>query len=249
MIEARQLTKEFRDRRRGTIRAVDGLSFRAEPGRVYGLLGANGAGKTTALRLLTTLLRPTAGTALVGGADVAAVPEQVRAMIGFLGAGGAPHGRLTGRELLTYFGRLHGLEAPLLTERIGLLAEQLELHSFLDRRCGVLSTGMRQRISIAQVLVHDPAVMILDEPTLGLDVMTARAVVRFVRDCRERGKTVLYSTHIMAEAEKLCDTIGIIHRGRLLAEGTLDALRERFGESDLEEIFVKAVGGEGNGEG
>ena len=218
--------------------------MRAAPGRIYGLLGANGAGKTTALRLLATLLQPTSGTASVGGCDVVAEPERVRAQVGFLAASTALYGRLTARETIAYFGRLHGLAEAELAVRLARLADELELHEFLDRRCDKLSTGMKQRTSIARTLIHDPAVMIFDEPTLGLDVMAARAIVRFVRGCRERGKTVIYSTHVMTEAEKLCDTIGIIHGGRLLAEGRLAELRERFGERDLEEVFVKAVGGE-----
>ncbi len=244
MIETRELTKVFRDRKRGEIRAVDGLTLRAEPGRIYGLLGANGAGKTTALRLLATLLQPTSGSASVGGYEVVAAPERVRAQVGFLAASTALYGRLTARETIAYFGRLHGLGEAELAARLARLADELDLHEFLDRRCDKLSTGMKQRTSIARTLVHDPAVMIFDEPTLGLDVMAARAIVRFVRGCRERGKTVIYSTHVMAEAEKLCDTIGIIHGGRLLAEGTLAELRERYGEHDLEDVFVKAVGGE-----
>jgi sodium transport system ATP-binding protein len=244
MIEARELTKVFRDRKRGEIRAVDGLSLRAEPGRIYGLLGANGAGKTTALRLLATLLQPTSGSATVGGFDVVTAPERVRAQVGFLAASTALYGRLTARETITYFGRLHGLGTTEVAARLARLADELELHEFLDRRCDKLSTGMKQRTSIARTLIHDPAVMIFDEPTLGLDVMAARAIVRFVRGCRERGKTVIYSTHVMSEAEKLCDVIGIIHNGRLLAEGSLDVLRACYAERDLEEVFVKAVGGE-----
>jgi len=244
MIEARGLTKVFRDRKRGEIRAVDGLSLCVQPGCIYGLLGANGAGKTTALRLLATLLRPTSGSAIVGGCDVVAEPERVRAQVGFLAASTALYGRLTARETIEYFGRLHGLDEPALAQRVERLADELGLHEFLDRRCDKLSTGMKQRTSIARTLVHDPAVMIFDEPTLGLDVMAARAIVRFVRGCRERGKTVIYSTHVMAEAEKLCDTIGIIHNGRLLAEGTLAELRASYREEDLEDIFVCAVGGE-----
>ena len=244
MIETRGLTKIFRDRKRGEIRAVDGLTLRVDPGRIYGLLGANGAGKTTALRLLATLLRPTSGSATVGGCDVATEPERVRAQVGFLAASTALYGRLTARETIEYFGRLHGLDEVELARRVARLADELGLHEFLDRRCDKLSTGMKQRVSIARTLVHDPAVMIFDEPTLGLDVMAARAIVRFVRGCRERGKTVIYSTHVMAEAEKLCDRIGIIHNGRLLAEGTLAELRASYREDDLENIFVNAVGGE-----
>ena len=244
MIETRGLTKVFRDRKRGEIRAVDGLTLRVEPGHIYGLLGANGAGKTTALRLLATLLRPTSGSATVGGCDVVGAPERVRAQVGFLAASTALYGRLTARETIEYFGRLHGLGEAELARRVARLTDELGLHEFLDRRCDKLSTGMKQRVSIARTLVHDPAVMIFDEPTLGLDVMAARAIVRFVRGCRDRGKTVIYSTHVMAEAERLCDTIGIIHGGRLLAEGSLAELRASYREDDLENIFVSAVGGE-----
>jgi sodium transport system ATP-binding protein len=244
MIAANGLTKVFRDRRRGELRAVDDVSFTVEPGRIYGLLGANGAGKTTTLRLLATLLRPTAGTAEVAGRDINLDPAGVRARVGFLATSTALYGRLTARETLEYFGRLHGLAPDVLRARIDLLADELEMHAFLDRRCDSFSTGMKQKTSIARTLVHDPAVMIFDEPTLGLDVMAARAVVRFVRACRDRGKTVIYSTHVMSEVEKLCDVIGIIHGGRLRDEGSLADLRARHGETDLEEIFVRVVGGE-----
>ena len=244
MIEARQLTKTFRDKKRGEIHAADHISFRVEPGQIYGLLGANGAGKTTTLRLLATLLTPTDGTATVAGFDVVREPEKVRAHVGFLAASTALYGRLTAREMITYFGRLNSMTPAAIRDRIKQLARELDMDEFLDRRCDKFSTGMKQKTSIARTLIHDPAVMIFDEPTLGLDVMTARAIVRFVRDCRARGKTVIYSTHVMSEVEKICDVIGIIHDGKLLAEGTLAALRARYGEQDLEEIFVKAVGGE-----
>jgi sodium transport system ATP-binding protein len=244
MIETRALTKTFRDKKRGEVHAVDGVSLAAQPGRIYGLLGANGAGKTTLLRMLATLLRPTAGTAIVAGHDVTTDAGQVRAQVGFLAASTALYGRLTAREMIAYFGRLNGLDDGVIHNRIRLLADRLDMHDFLDRRCEKFSTGMKQKTSIARTLVHDPAVMIFDEPTLGLDVMTARAIVRFVRECRGQGKTVIYSTHVMSEVEKLCDTIGIIHDGRLLAEGTLDELRARHGRQDMEDIFVHVVGGE-----
>jgi sodium transport system ATP-binding protein len=245
MIEATLLSKVFHDRKRGQIRGADGISFRVEPGKIYGLLGANGAGKTTTLRMLATLLRPSSGSAVVAGYDVVARADRVRANVGFLGASTALYARLTSREMIAYFGRLNGLADSAVRERIAFLAEQLDMHDFLDRRCDKLSTGMKQKTSIARTLVHDPQVMIFDEPTLGLDVMTARSILRFVRECRGRGKTVIYSTHVMSEAEKLCDVIGIIHGGRLRAEGTLDDLLARTGESDLEEAFVKFIAGEG----
>jgi sodium transport system ATP-binding protein len=244
MIEARQLTKIYRDRKRGEIRAVDNVSFRCEPGKIYGLLGANGAGKTTTLRMLATLVTPTSGGATVAGHDVKDAAQRVRASVGFLAAGTALYARLTARETIAYFGRLHGLDDATIATRTTQLAAELDMDGFLDRRVDSFSTGMKQKTSIARTLVHDPAVMILDEPTLGLDVMAARGIVRFVRDCRARGKTVIYSTHIMSEVEKLCDHVGIIHGGKLLEEGTLAELRERHGERDLEEIFVKVAGGE-----
>jgi sodium transport system ATP-binding protein len=242
MIEARNLTKVFHDKKRGEIRAVDDVSFTCRPGRIYGLLGANGAGKTTTLRLLATLLRPTAGSATVAGFDTVAEPERVRASVGFLATSTALYGRLTARETIAYFGRLNGLSEAAIVARVARLADELDLHEFLDRRVEKFSTGMKQKTSIARTLVHDPAVLIFDEPTIGLDVMTARNIVRFVRDCRTRGKTVIYSTHVMSEVEKLCDIVGIIHHGRLVAEGSLAELGQRYGVQDMEEIFIRAVG-------
>src|SRR6266581_1901884 len=213
MIEARGLSKRFRDKKRGEIRAVDSVSFTCQPGRIYGLLGANGAGKTTTLRMLATILEPTDGTALV-----------------------------CGHEMVEYFGRLNGLDEPTLKKRVDDIFNRLDMNGFRDRRCDKLSTGMKQKTSIARTLVHDPPVMIFDEPTLGLDVMTARTITAFIRECRDNGKTVIFSTHVMSEVEKLCDTIGIIHDGKLLTEGTLAQLRDKYAEHDLEEIFVKVVG-------
>ncbi len=244
MIEAHHLTKTFKDKKRGIVTAASDVTFTCQPGRIYGLLGANGAGKTTTLRMLATLLKPTSGTCLVAGHDIATAPEKVRANVGFLAASTALYGRLTAREMITYFGRLNSMTDEAIRTRLKGLADELDMHEFLDRRCDKFSTGMKQKTSIARTLIHDPAVMVFDEPTLGLDVMTARSIVRFVRDCRDRGKTVIYSTHVMSEVEKLCDTIGIIHAGRLVAEGTLAGLQSRYGETDMEEVFVKAVGGE-----
>jgi len=243
MIEAQQLRKVFRDKKRGEVRAVDGVSFHCKPGQIYGLLGANGAGKTTTLRMLATILQPSAGTAKVAGHDVVQEPDQVRTKVGFLSTATALYGRLTAREMVEYFGRLNGMENGKLRQRIDEIFTRLEMNEFRDRRCEKLSTGMKQKVSIARTIVHDPPVMIFDEPTVGLDVMTARTIVHFVRECRDRGKTVIFSTHVMSEAEKLCDTIGIIHNGKLLAEGTLAELRARFGLEDLEDIFVKVVEG------
>src|SRR6185312_5512383 len=164
--------------------------------------------------------------------------------VGFLAASTALYGRLTAREMIRYCGRLNGLDDAEIRRRTDRLADQLDMHEFLDRRCEKFSTGMKQKTSIARTLVHDPAVMIFDEPTLGLDVMTARAIVKFVRVCKAHSKTVIYSTHVMSEVEKLCDVVGVIHDGRLMTEGTLPELRAQHGEQDMEEIFVKVVGAE-----
>jgi sodium transport system ATP-binding protein len=241
MIEARALSKVFHDRKRGQIKAVDAVNFRCEPGRIFGLLGVNGAGKTTCLRMLATILGPTSGTASVNGFDIVNAPEKVRASIGFLSTATALYGRLTAFEVVQYFGRLHGMTESALRPRIDELFTALAMNEFRDRRCDKLSTGMKQKTSIARTLVHDPPVMIFDEPTLGLDVLTARTVLGFIRECGQRGKTVIFSTHVMSEVEKLCDSIAIIHGGRVLADGALTQLRERTGHERLEDIFIKVV--------
>ena len=241
MIESRGLSKLFKDKKRGEIRAVDKVSFLCKPGQIYGLLGANGAGKTTTLRMLATILEPSEGTAIVCGHDVTEDPQKVRANVGFLSAATALYPRLSSQEMVEYFGRLNGLDESTLRQRIDDIFGRLDMNSFRDRRCDKLSTGMKQKTSIARTLIHDPQVMIFDEPTLGLDIMTARTIIEFIRECRQRGKTVIFSTHVMSEVEKLCDTIGIIQSGKLLAEGSLPELRDRYKENDLEEIFVKIV--------
>jgi sodium transport system ATP-binding protein len=241
MIEAERLCKVFQDKKRGEVRAVNDVSFTCKPGQIYGLLGANGAGKTTTLRMLATILEPTDGTARVAGFDLMKDPESVRRNVGFLSTATALYGRLSAFEMVQYFARLHGLDDATIVKRIDALFARLEMNEFRDRRCDKLSTGMKQKVSIARTLVHDPPVMIFDEPTLGLDVMAARTIVQFIRECRNEGKTVIFSTHVMSEVEKLCDQIGIIHGGRLLAEGTLAELRRDTGLQDLEDIFVKVV--------
>jgi sodium transport system ATP-binding protein len=241
MIEAFHLVKRFHDKKRGTVCAVNDVSFSCRQGQIYGLLGANGAGKTTTLRMLATILTPSEGTAIVAGFDVVKNPQMVRTCVGFLSAATALYGRLTAQEMVEYFGRLHGLDELTLRERIDELFERLEMNEFRDRRCDKLSTGMKQKVSIARTLVHNPSVMVFDEPTLGLDVMAARTIVNFIKECRANDKTVVFSTHVMSEVEKLCDRIGIIHDGKLLAEGTLADLRMQFGIHDLEDLFVKVV--------
>jgi len=244
MIEARNLFKTFQAKKRGRVEAVRDVSFQCKPGEIYSLLGANGAGKTTTLRMLATILTPSSGDATIDGASIVSDPDRVRHNVGFLSTATALYGRLTAQEMVDYFGHLHGLKGNKLNERRKKLFDLLDMNSFANQRCDKLSTGMKQKVSIARTLVHDPPVMIFDEPTLGLDVMAARTIVRFIRDCRDQGKTVIFSTHIMSEVERLHDRIGIIHKGQVLAEGTLAQLQTASGETDLEEIFVKTVGGD-----
>ena len=222
--------------------AVDGLSFSVASGEIYGLLGPNGAGKTTTLRVLAGLLAPTGGRACVAGIDVSADPLAVRRQLGFLTNTTGLYARLTGHELLVYFARLHGLSAEAAEARLAALSDALKLAPFLGRRCEALSTGERQRLSIARAVLHDPAVLIFDEPTAGLDVLASRFLRAFVAAERDRGKAVIFSTHYLAEAELLCDRIGLLHQGRLLAEGTPAVLRASAGGApSLEEAFLRLV--------
>lgn len=242
MIEAENLCKVFQDKKRGTVRAVDGVSFVCKPGQIYGLLGANGAGKTTTLRMLATILEPTDGTARVAGFDVMTDAQKVRANIGFLSTSTALYGRLSAYEMVQYFGRLHGLEDDVIDQRINALFGRLEMNEFRDRRCDKLSTGMKQKTAIARTMLHDPPILILDEPTSGLDVPTARAIETTIIDAKKAGKCVLYSTHVMEEAEYLCDRIGVINDGKLKMTGTMDELRAATGKQRLREIFLDLLG-------
>jgi sodium transport system ATP-binding protein len=218
----------------GALRAVADLSLAVPGGEIYGLLGPNGAGKTTALRMLAGLLAPTSGRALLAGHDAKTL--QAKRHLGYLSGSTGLFGRLTGREVLDYFGQIHGLSRARIRDRLRTLAEALALDAILDRRCEVLSTGERQRVSIARAVLHDPAVLVLDEPTSGLDVLASRFLREFVRSERARGKAVLFSTHYLAEAELLCDRVGFLHHGRLLAQGT--PAEVRGGAGTLEEAFL-----------
>ncbi len=241
MITVAGLTKHYADLRRGQFVALDGLSFQALPGQIYGILGPNGAGKTTALRILSTVLRPSGGTATVNGFDVVRQPSQVRRQIGFVSANTAIYDRMTAWEMVEYFGRLYGLPACDLRPRMEAIFARLKMDDIRDVLGAKMSTGMRQKVSIARAIVHDPPVLIFDEATVGLDVLVARALLERVAELRASGKCILFSTHIMREAEKLCDRVAILHRGQILAEGTLDELRSAHGENDLEELFFQLI--------
>lgn len=242
MIQVSELTKTFHDRKKGDIPAVRGISFTCRPGQVFGLLGRNGAGKTTTLRMLATILVPTSGTATVAGFDILRKPGEVRRRIGYLSGDTKLYDRLTGRELLHYFGSLAGMTKGAMIERIRELTGPFGLADLLDVRVGRMSTGMKQRLSIARVVFHDPEVLICDEPTAGLDVIGARNVLGLIQELKGKGRTVIFSTHIMTEAERICDEIAIIDRGSLLAEGPLDSVRGRASSRSLEDVFVDVVG-------
>lgn len=241
MIWVEGLTKYYPDLHLGQVVALAGLSFRAYPGQIYGLLGPNGAGKTTTLRILSTLLQPTSGTATLNGYDIVRQPTQARRQIGFVSTSTAVYDRMTAWEMVQYFGRLHDLEEKLLETRMEELFDRLGMNEFREVLGAKMSTGMKQKVSIARALVHDPPILIFDEPTVGLDVLAARSLLQTISELRDQGKCILFSTHIMREAEKLCDRIAILHRGRLLAEGTLEQLRCQFGQEDLEELFFRLI--------
>ena len=241
MIRVNSLKKEFYDKKRGKIQAVDGVNFHCYQGQIYGLLGPNGAGKTTTLRILATMMKPTEGEALVNGYNVVKEAHKVRQSIGFLSGETGLYDRFTPRETMLFFGRINGLSEKLISTRMNEIFQVLDMNSFKDVRVDKLSTGMKQKLSIARAIIHDPPVLIFDEPTVGLDVITARVVVNYIKGFREQGKCIIFSTHQMREAEKLCDEIAIIHKGRILSKGTLADLQAKFQEMDLEEIFFKLV--------
>ncbi len=241
MIEVDGLVKVFHDRKRGEVRAVDGICFEVNPGEIFGLLGLNGAGKTTTLRMLATILTPTAGTAKVDGYDIRENPVEVRRRVGFLTGDTGLYHRLTPRELLSYFGELYGMDRKKINDRIEELSTLLDMEGFLDVKIDKLSQGMKQKTSIARTLMHDPQVLLLDEPIKGLDVLTSLNIIEFIRNSKRMGKTIIFSTHVMREAERLCDRIGIIHEGRIIKVGTLEGWRQETGLHDLEDIFVEFV--------
>jgi sodium transport system ATP-binding protein len=237
----RQLSKVFHDDSRGEVRAVDGIEFECRPGEIFGLLGANGAGKTTTLRILSTILKPTAGTASLMGHDVEDDPESVRRKLGFHSATTALYPRLTARETLDFFARINGYPTRRVEERVQTLVTRFGLGEYAGALVDRLSQGMKQKVSIARTIAHDPPVLIFDEPTVGLDVLNAIELRNIIAELRAEGKTILFSTHIMSEAEKLCDRIAILHRGRIHACDTLANLRVATGQHYLEDIFVHYV--------
>ncbi len=241
MVVADNLVKVFPSPDGRGKRAVDGLSFRVGPGKIYGLLGPNGAGKTTTLRLMSGLMSPSSGRAILAGHDVSQEPQEVKQVIGFLTSNTGIYLRLSPRELLFYFARLHGLAEDKVASRVAYLIDWLDITDFADLRGGALSTGQKQKTSIARALVGDPPILIMDEPTLGLDVLSNRVILDFIKRERDEGKTIILSTHYLDEAETMCDVIGLLHDGKLVAEGTLEELRTFSGEQRLSNIFLKVI--------
>ena len=237
MIELNQLRKVFGD----DIVAVDGLSLTVGPGEVFGLLGPNGAGKTTTLRMILGLLEPTSGDASIQGCRVSTDPLRMKQLIGLVSASAGLYQWLTPREMLRYFAVGFGLNEKQVRERISELSERMELTSFLDRRCATLSTGQAQRVNLSRALVHDPPVVLLDEPTRGLDVVGAKVVIDFVQLLREAGKAIIVCTHQLEEAERFCDRFGLLYRGKLRYEGTLEELKTETGQPSLVEIFLRLL--------
>ncbi|MCR9200086.1 MAG: ATP-binding cassette domain-containing protein [Planctomycetaceae bacterium] len=240
MIRVQGLTKEFNDPN-GVFRALDNVSFEVHPGEIFGLLGPNGAGKTTCLRILSTVLKPTRGLAEVAGINVMHDAEGVRRNIGFMSCNTGIYDRMTAREMVEYFGRLYGIPEDRLQDRIEDIFDTLQMNDIRDRLGSKMSTGMRQKVSIARTIVHDPPVIIFDEPSSGLDVLVARNVLQTVEALKDQGKCIIFSTHIMREVEKLCDRIAVIHRGRILDHGTLPELAERHDQEDVEELFFDLI--------
>lgn len=241
MIEVKNLSKQFKK-----VNAVDNISFTVNEGEIVGLLGENGAGKTTTLRMLATMLKPTGGTAVINGFDIIQEPSKVRGNIGILFGGEVGlYDRLTAKENIKYFAELNGMSKEETEKSIEYLSNMLDMNEYLNRRVGKFSRGMKQKVAIARSIVHEPGVMLFDEPTAGLDVTASRIVQDFILKCRQEKKAIVFSSHSMSEVEKLCDRIVIIHKGRILETGTVDDLKSKYNSDDMEDIFMRLVGDKG----
>lgn len=250
MIIAKDLRKEFElskqqrkelDTDDKVAIAVDGISFECKPGRVFSLLGPNGAGKTTTLRMLSTIFKPTSGSIEIAGIDALAQPQEARKKLGFLTGSTGLYARLTPNELLKYFADLHEVPNDVFEERKERLYSLLSMHDFQGKRIGKLSTGMKQKVSISRTMIHDPEVVIFDEPTSGLDVITAENIIKLIRDCKEEGKTVIFSSHIMSEVDLLCDDLAIVHQGKMLYNGTMPEFKAQMQAENITAEFIRIV--------
>ncbi len=250
MIEVSNLCKEFHLNKKQmqeigvkekSLEVLHDVNFTCKPGRVYSLLGPNGAGKTTTLRIIATILRATSGSVKVCGIELNENPSDARAKMGFLTGTTGLYERLTPNEMIKYFGKLNGMDDKLIEDRKDRLYTLLGMHDFANKRIGKLSTGMKQKVSITRTMIHDPEVVVFDEPTSGLDVITARNIIELIRDCKDQGKTVIFSSHIMSEVDLLCDDLGIIHNGRILFNDTMENFRKQMHTDNLTEEFIHIV--------
>jgi sodium transport system ATP-binding protein len=241
MIEVKDLTKTFHDKKAGDVYAVNHVNFVVNKGEIFGLLGPNGAGKTTLLRMLSTIMTPDSGTAIINGYDVQTHPEDVKRSIGFLSGNTKLYKKLTPIETMKFFGSFYGIDKVNLNKRIEQIIHDLDMESFKNRVIEKLSTGQVQKTSIARCMLHNPQIYILDEPTLGLDILTSRAIIDFIQREKTHGKTIIFSTHYMEEADALCDRIGLIHLGELIQTGTLDDLKAKTGKHNIREIFLHYI--------
>jgi ABC-2 type transport system ATP-binding protein/sodium transport system ATP-binding protein len=241
MIQVEGLSRRFAVPGGGEVLAVDTISFTVSPGEVYGLLGPNGAGKTTTLRMLLGLLQPSAGRATIDGFSSGESPDEVKRRVGLVSASAGLYPHLSVREMLLFFADLYAVPPRRARDELGRLAELLGLGELLPRRCGVLSTGQKQRVNLARALIHQPPVLLLDEPTAGLDVLGSQVVAEFIDHLRRQGKAVILTTHRLDEAERLCDRFGLLHQGRLVSSGTLAELRAATGCATLVEMFINLV--------
>lgn len=245
MLKIEHLRKVFYDKNKQEIVAVNDLSFSCAKGEIVGLVGMNGAGKSTTLRMLSTVITPTSGSGTLGDLDLIEDSTKIRSQIGFLSGTTGLYKKLTARETLKYFADLAGLESEQSTQRINELVSILKMEEFIDRRCEKLSTGQKQKVNISRTIIHDPSLIILDEATTGLDVVAAKSIIDFIKSARNDGKSILFSTHHMEEIEELCDKIIIIHHGKTLAFGTKEEIREQFNGLSIREILVKEISSEG----
>lgn len=243
MIVVDEICKSFWDRKRGKIRAVRPMSFQIDKGEVFGLLGPNGAGKTTLLRMLATIITPDSGTAKINNLELKTHANEIKKSIGFISGNTRLYGRLTPRELMSYFGALYEMTPQQVNDRMEQIFSLLGMEEFVDQRIEKLSTGQTQKTSIARCILHDPPIFIFDEPTLGLDVLTSRTIIDFIRTAAQRGKTIILSTHYMEEAELLCQRIALIHLGKILATDTLAGFQQLTGKKHLADIFIDFIEG------
>ncbi|MBV1756279.1 MAG: ATP-binding cassette domain-containing protein [Dethiosulfatibacter sp.] len=238
MIEVKNIKKKFHDKKTGDFFALNDISFTVSDGEIFGLLGPNGAGKTTLLRILSTIMEQTDGTVIVNGFDSKKKPEEVKKSIGFLSGNTKLYKKLTPTETMRFFGSFYGIGKEIMEQRIDKIINSLDMNDFKDRIIEKLSTGQVQKTSIARCMIHDPQIYILDEPTLGLDILTSRTIIDFIKGEKEKGKTIIFSTHYMEEADTLCDRIGLIHQGSLIQTGTIDELKEKTGKNNIRDIFL-----------